>query len=109
MNILTKIAGGFKWLGSKILWVIKRDETMLAISLASSTLPIPALDKIVLLVRSLDRKNTSGSEKMAEALVKVLPILEAFGLEVADESQLRLIIEIAVAVMKKRARIIPKA
>lgn len=107
MNILKKIAGGFKWLGSKILWVIRRDETVFALTMASSMLPIPALDKIVLLVRGLDNKNIPGKEKMGIALEKVLPILEEYGLEVADESQLRLIIEVAVAVMKKRGRMIP--
>lgn len=106
VNPFRKIGSAFKWLGEKMLWVLRRNETLLAVSLAADALPIPALDKIVLLVRSLDRKNIPGEQKMAEALEKILPILAEYGVDVKDESQLRLLIEIAVAIMKKRARVV---
>lgn len=108
MNIFKKIGRGFKWLGNKALWVLKRNETLFAINLASDILPIPALDKIILLVRSLDRKNIPGSEKMAECLEKLPAILKEFDLDIKDESEARLIIEIALAILNKRARVIPR-
>ena len=108
MNIFRKIGSGFKWLGGKILWVIKREETLFAISLASGFLPIPALDKVVFLVRGLDRSDVPGTEKMLFALEKLPEILRAYNVTLQDEAEARLIIEIAVAMMKKRARVIPK-
>jgi hypothetical protein len=108
MNILKKVAGGFRWIGSKILWVLKRNETLFAISLADDILPIPALDKIVLLVRALDRKSMSSEEKMAEALEKLPDILKEYGLDIKSKSEAKLAIELAVAIMKKRARVVRK-
>lgn len=106
LGVLKKVAGGFKWLGKKTLWVIRRKETLFAVSLAADHLPIPAIDKIVLLVRSLDRKNVPGIEKMAEALVKIQPILEEYGIKIKKESDVKYLIDTAVRIMRKQARII---
>lgn len=106
MNVFRKIGNAFAWLGSKTFWVIRRNETLIAVSLAADVLPIPALDKIILLVRSLDRKNVTGAEKMSEALEKIQPILAEYGVNMADESDLRFVIELAVKILKKRGRII---
>lgn len=108
MNIFKKVLGGFKWLGSKILWVLKRNETLIAVSLATDFLPIPALDKIVMLVRKIDNDAVPGAQKMVYALEGLPEILQQYGVDVEDEAQARLIIEIAVAIMKERARVIPK-
>jgi hypothetical protein len=107
-GVLRKVGSGFKWLGKKALWVLRRNETLFAISLADDILPIPALDKIVLLVRAIDHKNKSGEEKMAEALEKLPAILKEFGLDITSKSEAKLAIELAVAIMKKRARVIPQ-
>ena len=107
MNVFKKIGSGFKWIGSKILWVLKRKETLIAVTLATDFLPIPALDKIVMLVRRLDDKAVSGSQKMVDALVGLPKILKEYGVDIEDEAQARLIIEIAVAIMKERARVLP--
>ena len=107
MNILRKIGDGFKWIGKKTLWLIRRNEVLIAVSLASGVIPVPALDKIILLVRSLDRKNVPGDQKMAEALERIIPILTEYGIDMDDESDVRFVIELAVKMMKKRARVIP--
>lgn len=106
MNILRKIGSGFKWLGGKILWVLKRNETLIAVSLATDFLPIPALDKIVSLVRKIDNKAVPGEQKMVDALEGLPAILREYGVDVEDQAQARLIIEIAVAIMKERARVV---
>jgi len=106
MAILRKIGNAFKWVGSKVLWVIRRKETLIAVSLADDFLPIPALDKIILLVKHLDKKDVPGSEKLAEALEEILPILEEYGIKVSEESDLRFLIELAVKIMKEKARVI---
>ena len=64
MNILKVIGRGFKWLGGKILWVVRRDEVLLI----ARFVPLPAFDEILLLVRAIDKKGKSGPEKMLEAL-----------------------------------------
>jgi hypothetical protein len=95
-------------LGKRTLWVVRRNETLFAISLASDALPIPALDKIILLVRSLDNKNKTGEEKMLEALIKIQPILEEFGVQINKESDVKYLIDTAVRIMRKQARVISK-
>ena len=106
MNVFKFIGRKLKWVGSKILWVIRRNETILAVQLATKFLPIPALDKIVMLVRGLDRPGVPGDAKMAEALESLMPILAEYDVEIDEESDLRFIIELAVKIMKERARII---
>jgi len=104
MNIFRKVGNAFSWLGSRTLWVIRRNETVFAISLAAELLPIPALDRIFLLVKALDKKDMSGAEKMAEALVRIQLILEAYGIHIEKESELRFIIELVIKILNKQAR-----
>lgn len=106
MKIFRKVGNAFKWLGSKVLWVVKRNETLLAIRLAQGFVPIPALYLIVELVHKIDKEDRPGAEKMAIALEGLPAILHDFDIEIGEESEARLLIEIAVAIMKKKARII---
>lgn len=106
MGLFGKIGGGFKWLGGKLLGVLRRGETLFAIKLAADLLPIPALDKIVYLVWKLDGSTRSGKEKMVVALEEVIPILEEYGIVVEKESELRFIIELALKIMEGKARAI---
>lgn len=108
MKIFRKIGNAFKWLGSKALWVIRRNETLFAVQLASGLVPIPALRAIVLLVTKLDQESVPGVVKMAMALEAILPILEEWDITVEEKSDLRLLIELAVSIMKGKSRIIPK-
>ena len=95
------IGRGFKKVGKGALWVFKREEVLFA----SSLIPIPAFDKVVVLVRSLDRKNVPGEVKMLEALQKILPILKECGVDIKKESDIRFIIELALKVAEKKARV----
>lgn len=106
LNVLRVVGRGFKWLGKKTLWIVKRNETLLAISLAKNVIPIPALDKIVLLVRSLSKKNLTGVEKMAEALVKIQPILAAYEVEIDKESDVKYLIDTTLRILRKQIRVI---
>lgn len=106
MGVFGKIGSGFKWIGKKLLGLIRRDEVLLAIKLAASYAPIPALSEIVDLIRYIDRDDIPGTAKMAKALEEILPILEKYGVEVDDESDLRGLIELAVMIMKGKARVV---
>ena len=106
MNVFKRIGAGFKWLGKKALWLFKRNEVLLAVQLAIDIIPIPALDKIILLIRSIDDSAKPGIEKMAIALEEIWPILEEYDIKIGDESDLRFLIELAVKIMKGRARVI---
>lgn len=108
LSILRKVGNGFKWLGKKVLWVLRRNEVLFAISLADDFLPIPAFEKIVLLVKAIDKKDKTGTEKMLVALEKLPAVLAEFGIVIKEESRLRLLIELAVQIMKRRARVIPR-
>ena len=103
MNIFKVIGRGFKWLGGKILWFVRRDEVLLI----ARFVPIPAFDSILTVVRAIDNKGKPGPAKMAEALILILPILKAYNVELKDEATLRFIIEVAVQVMKGAAKIVP--
>ena len=96
------IGGFFKKIGKSALWLFRREEILFA----SSLIPIPALDKIVLLVKSLDRRNVPGELKMMEAMIKVLPILDEYGIDLKKESDIRFISELALKVMEKKARVV---
>jgi hypothetical protein len=106
MKIFRKIGSAFKWLGKKTLWLIRKDETLFAIKLATKLVPIPALELIAMLVLAVDEEDRPGAEKMAIALEGLPAILEEFGIELEDESDARLLIELALAIMKGRARVI---
>jgi len=106
MGVFGKIGSGFKWLGINILRLIRRDEVLIAAKLAAGILPIPAFYEIVTLVRMLDQKDLSGLDKMAHALEEILPILEKYDITLDEESDLRFLIELAVHVMKGKARLI---
>lgn len=108
MNIFRVIGRGFKWIGKKFLWVLRRDEVLLI----ARFVPLPAFDEILLMVRAIDVKFSGGhrgTEKMLEAL-KLLPgILNAFGLDhkKIDNATMRFIIEVAVQVMKGTTKVVP--
>jgi hypothetical protein len=106
MGFFGKIGGGFKWLGKNILRLIRRDETLIVAKLAAGVLPIPAFSEIVSLVKMLDSKDLSGIDKMANAIEDILPILEKYDITIEEESDLRFIIELAVKIMKGKARVI---
>ena len=95
------VARGGKSLIGKALGLLRRDEVMLAVRLV----PVPVIDKIVLLVRALDQRNLSGQEKMAEALVKLEALLETSGIRY-KESDLRFLIELALKLKDRKARIV---
>jgi hypothetical protein len=106
MGVLGKIGSGFKWFGKKLLGLIRKDETLLVVKLAAKYVPIPALGAIVDLVRYIDKDDVPGYEKMGTAIEKILPILEEYDVEIEEESDLRFIIELAVKIMKGKARAI---
>jgi hypothetical protein len=97
MGFLGKFGGAFKFIGNKLRWLAGRNELLIAVSF----LPVPALDKIIILVRSLDRQNLSGAQKMEKALEKVIPILREFGIE--GEADARFAIELALRILKRKA------
>lgn len=108
MNIFRVIGRGFKWIGKKILWVVRRDEVLLI----ARFVPLPAFDEILLMVRAIDLKFSGrhrGTEKMLEAL-KLLPgILQAFGVDSKkiDNATLRFLVEVAVQVMRGTTKVVP--
>ncbi len=106
MGIFGKIGGGFKWLGKNILRLIRKDETLIVAKLAASILPIPAFYQIVTLVTELDRLEMNGYGKMAKALEDVWPILDEYGVTLDEESDARFLVELAVKVMKGKARVL---
>ena len=105
MNIFKVIGRGFKWIGGKILWFVRRDEVLLI----ARFVPIPAFDKILLMVRAIDNNGKPGPEKMIEALMLLPGILKQFGLkpEDIDNARMRFIIEVAVQIMKGAAKVVP--
>ena len=104
MNIFKVIGRGFKWIGGKILWFVRRDEVLLI----ARFVPIPAFDEILTVVRAIDsRGKKSGPAKLIEAMALILPILAAYDIKLKDESTLRFIIETAIQVMKGTARVVP--
>jgi hypothetical protein len=101
MKIFKKVGGGFKWLGKKTLWVFRRKETKLALKLAASMVPIPAFNMILMLVMLIEQEDMAGTEKMAIALKALPEILKEYGVEIKDESDMKLLIELAVLIMKR--------
>jgi hypothetical protein len=45
---------------------------------------------------------------MLEALIKIQPILEEFGVQINKESDVKYLIDTAVRIMRKQARVISK-
>jgi len=90
------IGRGFKAAGKGSLWVLKRPETRLALSL----LPGPALvSEIVSVVVAVEA--TKGN-KMKKALKEGIPIFEKYN--ITKNSERRLAIELAVAIMEAQLR-----
>ena len=106
MGVFGKIGSGFKWIGKKLLGLIRRDEILIAVRLVAGILPIPALYEIVKLVKFIDTTGKSGAEKFAWVLENLPDILEKYGVDIEDRSELNFIIELAVKVMKGKARVI---
>jgi hypothetical protein len=107
MGVFGKIGGGFKWLGKKILGLIRSDEALFAVKFLANRVPVlSAIDDVVALVRYIDGDDKSGPDKFATALASIEPILKEYGIEIEDESDIHFIIELAVKIMKGRARAI---
>ena len=107
MGVFGKIGGGFKWLGRNILKLIRRDEALFAVKFIANRIPfLSAIDDVVALVRYIDQEDKSGPDKFAAALASIEPILKEYGVEIEDESDVHFIIELAVKIMKGRARVI---
>ena len=105
MNILKVIGRGFKWIGGKVLWFVRRDEVLLI----ARFVPIPAFNAILLMVRTIDNSGKPGPEKMIEALLMLPGILKAFNIKIEDinNARMRFIIEVAVQVMKGAVKVVP--
>jgi len=107
MGVFGKIGGGFKWLGRNILKLIRHDEALFAVKFIAKRVPIlSAIDDVVALVRYIDREDKSGPDKFATALASIEPILNEYGIEIEDESDLKFMIELAVRIMKGKARVV---
>lgn len=105
MNIFKVIGRGFKWLGGKFLWFVRRDEILLI----ARFVPIPAFNAILHMVRAIDNKGEPGPEKMIEALLMLPGILKLYNIDLKDidNARMRFIIEVAIQVMKGAAKVVP--
>jgi hypothetical protein len=57
----------------------------------------------------LDSKELAGIEKMSRALEDIWPILEKYDISLDDESDARFLIELAVKIMKGKARVVEES
>jgi len=88
-----KIGRGFKTVGKKMLWVVKRPE----FRLASRFIPIPYITQAVDIVQVVEKPGRSGEEKLQDAFEILAPILREKKDGIKD-AQIRWIIETALQI-----------
>ncbi len=88
-----KLGRGFKTLGRKALWLVKRPE----FRLASRFIPVPYITQAVDIVQIVEKPGKSGTQKFEDAFNILAPILREKKEGIKD-SQIKWIIETALQI-----------